>query len=75
MNVLYSVKLGEATGSEPCTLAECKSQLKIDFSTDDTLLTALITAARLEIEKYTGVSIVGREVNAVCSLSGCVWCS
>ena len=70
MNVIYSVKLGDATGSEPCTLSECKSQLKIDFSTDDTLITALIPVARQQIEQYTGVSIVDREINVVCKLDG-----
>lgn len=71
MNVSYSVKLGDATGSEPCTLSECKSQLKIDYTTDDTLITALITAARMLIEQYTGISLVEREINAVCKLDGC----
>ena len=71
MNLVYSVKLGEATGSEPVSLLEAKSQLKIDFSTDDTLLTALITAARLQIEKITGVSLVARQVDLIAKLDGC----
>ena len=71
MNIIYSVQLGEATGSEPVTLTEAKAQLKLSTTADDTLITALITAARLQIEQYCGVSIVGREVNLVCKLDAC----
>lgn len=71
MNLSYSVKLGEPSGPEPCTLQQCKDQLKIDFSTDDALITALISAARAQIEQYCGVSIVDHEVNLVAKLDGC----
>lgn len=73
VNLILDVSLGQPTGSEPITLAQAKSQLKIDFTTDDTLLTALITAARSQIEQYTGVSIVEREVIALCKLTGDNW--
>lgn len=71
MNVSYSVELGEPSGDEPCTLQECKDQLKIDFSTDDALITSLIAAARAEVEQFTGRSLVDREVQALIQLDGC----
>ena len=73
VNLILDVKLGQPTGSEPVTLAEVKSQLKIDFTTDDTLITALISAARDQIEKFTSTSIVGREIIALCKLTGDNW--
>lgn len=73
VNLLLDVKLGQPTGSEPITLAQAKSQLKIDFTTDDTLLTALISAARAQIEQYTGISLVEREVITLCKLTGDNW--
>ena len=73
VNLTLDVKLGQPTGSEPITLAQAKSQLKIDFTTDDTLLTALISAARSQIEQYTGISLVEREVITLCKLTGDNW--
>jgi uncharacterized phiE125 gp8 family phage protein len=39
---------------EPVTLAEAKLQCKVDFIDDDTLITALIVAAREQAEHRTG---------------------
>jgi uncharacterized phiE125 gp8 family phage protein len=50
---------------EPVTLTEAKDFCKIDIGTDDTLITALITAARQQCEAYTGVGFVSRELAAV----------
>ena len=69
MNIIYSVKLGEPA-SEPVTLTQVKANLKIDYSTDDTLLTALITAAQNQIEQYTGVSIADRTVSLIAKIDG-----
>jgi|SRR6478609_1988726 len=73
INLLLDVQLGQPTGNEPVTLAQAKSQLKIDFTTDDALITALISAARSQLERYTGVSLVQREVVAVVKLTGENW--
>lgn len=55
----------EDTGTEPCTLAECKAHLNIDFSDDDAMLTKMIKSCRLALEAYTGVSIVSKEITAL----------
>lgn len=39
--------------SEPVSLVEAKLHLKVDYSTDDDLITALIIAAREQAENYT----------------------
>ena len=71
MNLVYSAKLGEPTGSEPCTLQEAKDHLKVDYSTDDTLITTLISSVRHQLEQYTGVSYVARQVDIIAKLDGC----
>lgn len=39
-----------APASEPVTLTEAKAHLRVDFTTDDTYITTLITAAREQVE-------------------------
>jgi uncharacterized phiE125 gp8 family phage protein len=52
-------KLKTAPTLEPVTLAEAKLHLKLDSdTTDDTLVTALIQAAREQAEKYTGRAFI-----------------
>lgn len=59
MNVAY--KLKTAPTVEPVTLEEAKLHLKIDSdTTDDTLITALISAARQSAENYTGRAFVNQ---------------
>ena len=50
------------TGTEPITATEAKNWLKVDFTTDDTLIGMLITGVREEAEKYTGLSLVAKTI-------------
>jgi hypothetical protein len=46
------------TGAEPILLADAKLWLKVDYSTDDTLINDLISSCRELIEQFTGRSVV-----------------
>lgn len=60
----YKLKTGPTL--EPVTLAEAKLHLKLDSdTTDDTLITALIQAAREQAEKYTGRAFIEQTWEAV----------
>lgn len=52
------LKLINAAGTEPVTLAQLKAQCRIDTSDDDAVLTLAIAAARAKAENYTGTAIV-----------------
>ena len=47
-----------APAAEPLTTAEAKTHLRVDNSEDDVYIGALITAARQEVERYTGRALV-----------------
>ena len=50
------------TGTEPLTASEVKSYLKVDFTTDDTLIGTLITGVREQIEQFTGLALVVKTI-------------
>ena len=50
------------TGTEPVTLNEVKAWLKVDFATDDSLITDLIKAVREHVEQFTGRSFVASTI-------------
>lgn len=50
--------------AEPVTLQFIKDYAKIDYSTDDNLLSAMIPAARLRLEEYMNMSFFNRKVKA-----------
>ena len=50
------------TGQEPVTLDEAKAWDKIDLTTDDLIIQALITAARRMCEAFTGISFISKDI-------------
>lgn len=55
---------------EPVTLTEVKSQTRVDFTTDDALLTSLITVARERVEGFLGYRLVATVLDYYLSLNG-----
>lgn len=53
--------LKTAPGTEPLTLAEAKLHCKVDGTDDDTLITALIVAARQQAEHRTGRALITQQ--------------
>ena len=57
MQIKYS-----STGTEPITAAEVKSWLKVDFTTEDTLIGSLITQVREIAEEASGLSLIDKTI-------------
>jgi uncharacterized phiE125 gp8 family phage protein len=53
-----------APSSEPLTLAEVKTNLRVSNSTEDDLITALIVAARIWVEEYTWKPLMTQTLQA-----------
>lgn len=53
-----SVTQTAAPSVEPVTTADQKTFMRVDHSAEDSLIGALITAARLEVENYTGLQLI-----------------
>ena len=64
-NSILDIQFNDGVPVEPVLLTEAKDFCRIDIGTDDTLITAIITAARIQCEKYTGVGFIAREVTAI----------
>lgn len=63
IDVIFNEDSGAPT--EPVTLAEAKNFCKIDVSEDDTLITALITAARQMCEEFSNIGFIERELTSI----------
>lgn len=66
MYAVPTVRCAEATApaTEPVTLAEAKTHLRVDYSTEDAYITALIVAAREYCEQITGRCLAQRTFTA-----------
>ena len=64
-NSILDIQFNNGEVVEPVLLTEAKDFCRIDIGTDDTLITAIITAARMQCEAYTGLGFIEREVTAI----------
>lgn len=55
---MYRLDLVSAPATEPVTVAEAKTQLRIDTNNDDAYLATLITTARETAESYSGRAFI-----------------
>lgn len=55
------LKLG-TVATEPITLAEARTYLKVDYSDEDSLITMIISGVREQVEAFTGLGIVARTI-------------
>tara|TARA_X000001388_G_C2206457_1_gene113300 strand:+ start:183 stop:845 length:663 start_codon:yes stop_codon:yes gene_type:complete len=53
-----SLVVSSAPSSEPLTLSDTKSYLRVDHSSDDSLITSLIIASRQLVEEHTGRALI-----------------
>jgi hypothetical protein len=49
-------------GTEPVTLSELKTYLKVDYDDEDTLIASLISGVRERVEQFTGLSLVAKTI-------------
>lgn len=56
--------LAVAPSTEPVSLAEAKLHLRVDHTSEDTLITALIRAARIYVEEWMRRALITQEWNA-----------
>lgn len=67
INTLLSTKITD-TGSEPVTTEQAKLHASIDFTDYDSIIPIYISAARIAVEKTTGLALVAKTVEHTASL-------
>ena len=55
---------------EPVSLTDAKNWMRIDYTSDDTLIQSLINASRVHIEKITGVAFVNKLLKTYIQTTG-----
>lgn len=58
--MIYENKLVSSSGLEPIDSTYLKNYLRVDFTTDDSIITNLITAARQVVEKYIEQALINK---------------
>ena len=56
------IKYSNIGSTEPITSTEVKSWLKVDFTTEDTLITSLITQVREIAEEASGLALIDKTI-------------
>lgn len=71
--VLYfpNVSSGPTMATEPITLAEAKTHLRVTFTDDDVEIYRMISRARRYMENYCNISIVQQRIQVVANICGC----
>lgn len=67
---INSVQITADAAVEPVSRTDVKNWLRIDYTSDDTLIDSLISAARQHLEKLTGRSLVNKLITANIELTG-----
>lgn len=67
-NNIISLSRVTDLGTEPITVDEAKTQLRVTFMDDDTEIGILITKARRYVENYCNISIVTQRIQVIASL-------
>jgi uncharacterized phiE125 gp8 family phage protein len=62
---MLTIKVVTAPASEPISLAEAKLHCRVDVADDDTPITNLITAAREEVERLSGMALMTQTLELV----------
>lgn len=57
---------------EPVSLTDAKNWMRIDYTSDDTLIQSLLNASRVHLEKLTGLSFVNKLIRTNFELTGSV---
>jgi uncharacterized phiE125 gp8 family phage protein len=64
MNYLNGIEIVNDIVTEPLSLTDAKTWLRVTFSTDDGVISSLITSARSWLEQFTGVGFGARKLTA-----------
>lgn len=67
INTLLSTKITD-TGSEPVTIEQAKLHASIDYTDYDSIIPIYISAARIAVEKTTGLALVEKTVQHTANL-------
>jgi hypothetical protein len=65
MQIVRDITTTVAPTATVVTLAEAKNYLRVDYSEDDSLITALINTAQTRLEQYAGVAMTPRTLRVV----------